>query len=1235
VKLVGADHSGLVIFDAQLKRGWVRAEYPNTGAVGLEIQIDGVEKEEILVRSREPIVIRDVEQESALGPVRQVLLDLDIQSILIVPIVKNSHVIGSFSLDAIGHKYDFTEEELEICKIFATQVAVAVEHAHLYEEIRHQAKQLEALRRTTLAITSQLDRKELLRTIIKQAARLLQARSGGLYEYYPERKELTIIADYNRSDHIGKTIKVGEGMAGRLVQGSEPYMIVDDYDQWSGRSPIYAEGRPFGAVLEVPLRLHNNIIGVLYLDDIVGRKFITSDAYLLGLFADQAAVAYDNARRMDSLVQMRRTAETLARAPGVHEVLDQIAKSARISLQADSTAIWPYDAVRNRFISESFVADNISPSILSEFTKWGPRPDGTAHTVMKVGWIEVADVADVNRYGFLGGTTRSLLEKIGVRSFWGISLAVGDEILGVLYINHNRIRDLNEEEKQTAFTFANHAALALKKARLLEQVTNAKKAAEAVARVTVLGNRADTLASIVEETQKALNCSAVVLFEYDKTEQKLLHPPTMAGVRHPVLATQQNVVDPQSIVYEILEMNDPCIVEQVRSHALFGNRRFALDEDIKSVVAVPLHSMNQKVGVLFVNYRALHNFTPDELSNIKLFSYQAAVAIRNAQLFEERTHQIIKQDLQVKLSKQLLGTVTLRETLENSVGFAAEALGTEYCDIVLPSGDGGLIFSAAVGWEQEMVGTYRVGADNKSQTGYTIQTRTPVKVDDYSKENRFEVPSIVLEHKIQSGLSVPMFKGGSVVGAMLVHTTRERHFSDDDVSHLSLIANETAIAVERAQEYDARTRKTSYLNALYESSKAITASFGLERKKVLDEIVRQAVESIRGVKEHGAILGTLELLDEKKNELVFETIYTPEPEKHPELSKLLGLKLPLDKEKAPGGRVGVNGRAVLSKTPQLVLDVTQDDDYVEYPDYTGHTKAEVSAPLIDGDRVLGVINVESDKIAGFDNEDLDSLKALADLAVIVIKNAAQYEELDQTKSRVGALTALTWMSMVNNYYQHTNVGNASNIDNIITLIRTASTQKSHGEKLPMWVEEYLDNIASHTQNIKHQPITPPLSSEEGVRDIAINALICERLGQLWENQPYCLVSLIEKPVPSERAMVRISPEWLRRALDILIDNAVQESLQVEQARRMVSVTTRTEEGGVELIVTDRGRGFPAEVRDKVFKGRVEKPADSGGLGMGLLMAVAIVETYGGRVSIKQTGSEGTSMMIWLPLAEQP
>ena len=184
---------------------------------------------------------------------------------------------------------------------------------------------LAAHRRTTRLLTSARDRHQLVLTIAEQAVDLLGARGGGIYEYDRQIERLRIIADC-RPERIGITLGVGEGVAGKLVlPGAPQYLFVPDYGAWPERAPVFGSGDSiqFGAVVGVPLRWHDGPIGVLYLDDEVGRVFTRRDVAELRQFADQAAIALANADLIERDRALLARLERLSRVTG--EIMSDLA----------------------------------------------------------------------------------------------------------------------------------------------------------------------------------------------------------------------------------------------------------------------------------------------------------------------------------------------------------------------------------------------------------------------------------------------------------------------------------------------------------------------------------------------------------------------------------------------------------------------------------------------------------------------------------------------------------------------------------------------------------------------------------------------------------------------------------------------------------------------------------------------------------------------------------------------
>jgi PAS domain S-box-containing protein len=207
------------------------------------------------------------------------------------------------------------------------------EQKRVEEALRRQTAQLEALRQVGLELTAELDLDSLLQSIVSRSISLLEATAGGIYLYRPEEDCLVWMTTIGPNmGPIGSTLRRGEGLSGRILETGEP-ITVNDYRSWEGRSPIYDDLSP-AAIVGVPIRWGDKFLGVINVVDAPPRIFRQDDVDLLNLFANQAAIAIENARlyqqlqdyagRLEEQVQAR-TAQVQAQYARLEAILQSIA----------------------------------------------------------------------------------------------------------------------------------------------------------------------------------------------------------------------------------------------------------------------------------------------------------------------------------------------------------------------------------------------------------------------------------------------------------------------------------------------------------------------------------------------------------------------------------------------------------------------------------------------------------------------------------------------------------------------------------------------------------------------------------------------------------------------------------------------------------------------------------------------------------------------------------------------
>jgi two-component sensor histidine kinase len=137
----------------------------------------------------------------------------------------------------------------------------------------------------------------------------------------------------------------------------------------------------------------------------------------------------------------------------------------------------------------------------------------------------------------------------------------------------------------------------------------------------------------------------------------------------------------------------------------------------------------------------------------------------------------------------------------------ATRLVSQACDIelvkvleLLPGRDAMLV-RAGVNWKPGVVGHLTFPAHTGSPSGYALQTGQPVISRDIATERRFEIPDVLIEHRVQSAVNVVIEGEHGPWGVLEVDARERRDFDDDDIAFLQTYANLLAAAVERAQAH--------------------------------------------------------------------------------------------------------------------------------------------------------------------------------------------------------------------------------------------------------------------------------------------------------------------------------------------------------------------------------------------------------------------------------------------------
>lgn len=228
-------------------------------------------------------------------------------SILCVPLVSKEKIIGV--IEMINKKSGkFTKDDERLLKIFSSQVAIAIENSRLFQKAEEKIRNLTALSEVSAIITSSLELKEVLKSIMEMATKLMKAEASSLMLIDEKTQELVFEEALGEKEEKVKKIKlrIGEGIAGYVAKFGIPLLISDAYSDPRFNPEVDKfTGFRTKSILCVPLKIKDKIIGVVeVLNRIDKKSFDEDDKELFSALANHAAIAIENARLYKELREL-------------------------------------------------------------------------------------------------------------------------------------------------------------------------------------------------------------------------------------------------------------------------------------------------------------------------------------------------------------------------------------------------------------------------------------------------------------------------------------------------------------------------------------------------------------------------------------------------------------------------------------------------------------------------------------------------------------------------------------------------------------------------------------------------------------------------------------------------------------------------------------------------------------------------------------------------------------------
>ena len=948
------------------------------------------------------------------------------QSWLGVPLIANTD--QAFGMLAVLHYQpnSFDQRDQALLSNVAYQVALGMQNVWLYQQSQTSMKQLateaERLRlinRVSSMTAEETDVQTIYEIAVREMVRATNASQARLIIVHDDSDIGTTQALYPPGD-MSVTIQVkGNQTFAWMEEHRRPLIINEPYTNpmlVSLRDVFRSIG--IDAVMIVPLMINDQLIGSIGIDYInTDQKFTESDAESCQIIANQVSQAL---QRSNLFAETQRQANVLSHKVGELSVLLQ-AGQALSSLHEPSQVL---DTLV-RLVARQLNIETVLLSTLTHDDYLQPAaslglPDDFLETMrIKRGEGLIGTVAERAQPMIVSDVQREVSlsqhpdfnQEHGLTSFLGVPVRYRSQLLGVLSVMAHGDANFSDDNIALLSALADQAAIALENTRLFAERERQITVLQALNDVTqAISSTLDTQA-LVRELHSRLASVVDTRFSfiafYDQ-ERNLLS--------FPVVMNNGHIED-----REPLPLAEGALSRIVRDHRTInlgtvdettGASRLVFDSDepMASWLGIPINLADQVLGVINVQSTTPHAFAPDTVQFLQAVASQTAIALENAHLFTERERQVAEAAILSTISQSMTATLTPEELASSILNGLESLLDTKNAYIVFYDAPTNMV-TTTTGFSNSVPFTLGSHPLTNDFLKSILFEQRPLLFKHHAELEAEQLNSDVVkddarfvaiqaESVIAAAITMGSQTSGMLInqplGAIVVQSLEPNAFTHQQLRFLESVANQASGAVQKAVLFNERERRIRELDTLNRISQAITSTIDLDEMlsrlyQGLGEIVNMATASIG-------------LYDSQTHMMEYNQVYDR------------GTPISLSPRVL---RTGIS-RWVADHRQPLLLNTREEAD--EYRDKTVSPKESSRAvrtnntgeleqsflvvPIIVGNDVQGIINIQSYDQHAFSEYDMSFVMTVAGQAGAAIANARLFAQRERSIQQLRQLNLI-------------------------------------------------------------------------------------------------------------------------------------------------------------------------------------------------------------------------------------
>lgn len=548
------------------------------------------------------------------------------------------------------------------------------------------------------------------------------------------------------------------------------------------------------------------------------------------------------------------------------------------------------------------------------------------------------------------------------RSWLGVPMLIGELIIGMISLQHDKPNMFNSETQRLLETIASQAAIAVENVRHLKNEKKLREEAENLRKI----QQEISSTFKYEETANRIIDKLAIIVNYKKASFQLIQGDNriiIAGIginmdnMNPFL---QRPISEDSLIQKVLNSRSPLLINDTREDQSWTSSEGT--EDVFSWMCIPLIYDDLVIAIITIDHDQPRFYTKDDMEKVFKYATQEASGFNKSLLFYRAQNRIKAMDIVNEVVKIISTKLDTKDLLESIVSEIVQKLNCHNCTLFLSYKENGKSFlrtEETQGLFSESIRNYvcNLSEDGeKTPIGWVFKKGRTQIFDNVNADFRFK-PKTERRHSERPMIIAPVIVGDQTIGVFSILMKEFDWFKESDILLIDSLALHVGIAIER----------DFGLDLVQKISNKIMMAYNI--KDILEEIVLGAINLTN------TDSGVIYLINDTGTEVIDS--FWPTGSFHP--------KPRLTEKK------GITRQVIESKKMISISDIKKYPDI--NPDLINSYCSMIAVPLLLNERVVGVLFLNSVNKHIFNDIQVSFILTLVNQAAIVLEKTKLNQQL--------------------------------------------------------------------------------------------------------------------------------------------------------------------------------------------------------------------------------------------------